>query len=120
MNKTALISLSVIGLSSSLHLLDAESSQAATVFSSLAAFEAALSSPSTVIDDYNDFNSFSLFTTPLDRGSYSFTDGVGTNFSTDGTNGNNIDGTGLIGFGFHQKAPGKRNPTSSRVWHLTV
>ncbi|CCQ51660.1 hypothetical protein CWATWH8502_3531 [Crocosphaera watsonii WH 8502] len=32
MNKTALISLTVIGLSSSLHLLDAKSSQAATVF----------------------------------------------------------------------------------------
>ena len=98
MNKTALISLSVIGLSSSLHILDAKSSQAATVFSSEAAFDAALSSPSTVIDDYNDFTSFTLITTPLDRGSYSFTDGVGTNFGNGGTNNNNIDGTGLIVF----------------------
>ena len=93
MNKTALISLTVIGLSSSLHLLDAKSSQAATVFSSLAAFEAALSGPSTVIDDYNGTtNLYNFFDTPLDRGVYTLTNEVGEVFFN-AQNGNVVDGT---------------------------
>lgn len=97
MKKTALVSLTVIGLSSSLHILDAKSSHAATVFSSLAAFEAALSSPSTVIDDYNEFTSFTSITTPLDRGVYSLTDQQISEMSVGfigGTGFQNVDGTG--------------------------
>ena len=73
------------------------SATAATIFTDLASYETALGGPSTLVDDYNEFNEFAIIEPPIDRGSYVMNDELGDMFFSSG--GNNIDGTGYMGFG---------------------